>query len=73
LELRNQNAKASTAIEVGTMIASMMMTESIRIVCCAAAIGPFGSKMFMRSSGVQPRSQPMLGREVPAPRQPLSG
>src|SRR3954469_18082911 len=56
------------------MIASMMITESIRIVFSAAAIGPCGSKMFMRSSGVQPRSQPVLGAEVPAPQnEPLGG
>src|SRR3954447_23961845 len=44
---RNQNAKARIAAMVGTTIANMIATESIRIVRSAAAIGPCGSRIFI--------------------------
>src|ERR1700726_351253 len=39
LEARNQKAKAKIAMIVGTTIASMIATESIRMVLSAAPIG----------------------------------
>src|SRR5689334_19771311 len=47
LDCRNQNAKARIAAMVGSTIASMIATESIRIVASAAPIGPCGSKIFI--------------------------
>src|SRR3954454_8873045 len=47
LDCRNQNAKARIATIVGTTIASMIATESIRIVASAAPIGPCGSRIFI--------------------------
>src|SRR5215212_10711613 len=47
LDSRNQNAKARIAMIVGTTIASMIATESIRIVASAAPIGPCGSRIFI--------------------------
>src|SRR5579862_7740688 len=47
LEARNQNAKAKIARIVGSTIASMMATESIRMVFSAAPIGPCGSRIFI--------------------------
>src|SRR4051795_11276578 len=47
LDSRNQKAKARIATMVGNTIASMIATESIRIVASAAPIGPCGSKIFI--------------------------
>src|SRR5437764_294958 len=43
----NQNANARIAMMVGTTMASMMKTESTRIVLLAAATGPCGSSRFI--------------------------
>ena len=44
LEARNQQAKAKIATMVGTTIASMIATESIRIVCVSGADRPLRVK-----------------------------
>src|SRR6267142_6178282 len=47
LDDRNQKAKAKIATIVGRTIASMIASESIRMVLSAAPIGPCGSRMFI--------------------------
>src|SRR5215208_3503230 len=47
LDSRNQNAKPRMATIVGTTIANMIATESIRMVLSAAPIGPCGSRIFI--------------------------
>src|SRR5260370_21959381 len=47
LDARNQKAKAKIARIVGRTIASMIASESIRMVLSAAPIGPFGSRIFI--------------------------
>src|SRR5260221_11670813 len=47
LDARNQKAKAKIATMVGSTIASMIASESIRMVLSAAPIGPCGSRVFI--------------------------
>jgi len=51
LDARNQYAKAKIATMVGRTIASMIASESIRMVFSAAPIGPCGSRIFIAEPG----------------------
>ena len=46
-DARNQKAKAKIVTIVGSTIASMIVSESIRMVFSAAPIGPCGSRIFI--------------------------
>src|SRR3977135_829669 len=46
-DARNQKAKAKIVTIVGSTIASMIASESIRMVFSAAPIGPCGSRIFI--------------------------
>ena len=50
LDSRNQWAKTRIAAIVGSTIASMIAIESLKTVFSAAAIGPFGSRIFMTTT-----------------------
>src|SRR5258707_6903540 len=47
LDARNQYANAKIATIVGSTIASMIASESIRMVFSATPIGPCGSRIFI--------------------------
>ena len=53
LDARNQKAKAKIATIVGRTIASMIASESIRMVLSAAPIGPCGSRMFIAEPEIE--------------------
>src|SRR5712671_5036848 len=46
-DARNQKAKAKIVTIVGSTIASMIVSESIRMVFSTAPIGPCGSRIFI--------------------------